>query len=229
MGGGGPFRDWCDKNNIKHELAAPYNPKSNGLAESAVKNVKLLLAKYSETGQDPFCALYEWRNIPCTSGYSPAQVFFGRQQYTSVPSLPVQHEFYDVKKASDSRNKAHQLEKKYHDQHKSFLPQLSPGDQVLLQNPKTGLLDKQAKIIAIRPDGLSYTVRCEEREFRSLPSELPTSPDVLHFAKREPPPLHPLPVADLSSTSSGHALTAPKKKLPVSIDYQTDIDQNGCI
>ena len=45
----GPFRDWCQKNNIKHELSAPYNPKSNGLAESAVKNVKFLLAKCSET------------------------------------------------------------------------------------------------------------------------------------------------------------------------------------
>ena len=28
----GPFRDWCQKNNIKHELSAPYNPNSNGLA-----------------------------------------------------------------------------------------------------------------------------------------------------------------------------------------------------
>ena len=33
----GPFCDWCQTNNIKHELSAPYNPKSNGLAESAVK------------------------------------------------------------------------------------------------------------------------------------------------------------------------------------------------
>ena len=66
-----------------------------------MKNVKFLLAKCSETGQDPHRALYEWRNIPRTSGYSPAQLLFGRQQYTAVPSLPVHHEFYDVKKASD--------------------------------------------------------------------------------------------------------------------------------
>ena len=26
----GPFRHWCEQNNIKQELAAPYNPKSNG-------------------------------------------------------------------------------------------------------------------------------------------------------------------------------------------------------
>ena len=49
----GPFRDWCTANNIIQELASPYNPKANGLAESAVKNVKLILAKCAETGQDP--------------------------------------------------------------------------------------------------------------------------------------------------------------------------------
>ena len=32
----GPFRQWCQKNNIIHELAAPYNPKSNGLAEACL-------------------------------------------------------------------------------------------------------------------------------------------------------------------------------------------------
>ena len=100
----GPFRVWCQTNNIKHELSAPYNPKSNGLAESAVKNVKFLLAKCSETGQDPNRALYEWRNIPRTNGYSPAQLFFGRQQYTAVPALPIHHKFYDVKKASELRD-----------------------------------------------------------------------------------------------------------------------------
>ena len=62
-------------------------------------------------------------------------------------------------KASELRDQVHQQEKKYHDQHKSFVSKLSPGDQVLLQNPKTGLWDNQAEVISIRPDGLSYTVK----------------------------------------------------------------------
>ena len=128
------------------------------------------------------CILYEWRNIPRTNGYSPAQLFFGRQQYTAVPALPIHHKFYDVQKAGELRDGVHLTEKKYHDQHKSFLPQLSPGDQVLLQHPKTGLWDNQAEIISVRPDGLSYIVRSEGREFlrarrmiRSLPSHRITS------------------------------------------------------
>ena len=36
----GEFSSFCEKYNIKHELSAPYNPRSNGLVESAVKIVK---------------------------------------------------------------------------------------------------------------------------------------------------------------------------------------------
>ena len=70
----GPFRKWCQENNITHELSSPYNPKSNGLAEAGVKNVKLLLSKCSITKEDPQRALYSWRNIPRKDGYSPAQL-----------------------------------------------------------------------------------------------------------------------------------------------------------
>ena len=88
----GPLKAWCEKNHIIHKLSAPYNPKSNGLVESAVKNVKYLLAKCADTNEDPHRALYEWRNIPRTNGYSPAQLLFGRQQYTYVPTLPIHHQ-----------------------------------------------------------------------------------------------------------------------------------------
>ena len=70
----GPFRRWCQENNIVHELSSPYNPKSNGKAEAGVKNIKLLLSKCSITKEDPQRALYNWRNIPRTDGYSPAQL-----------------------------------------------------------------------------------------------------------------------------------------------------------
>ena len=64
----GPFWKWCQTNNITHELSSPYNPKSNGLAEAGVKNVKLLLGKCSVTKEDPQRALYNWRNIPRKDG-----------------------------------------------------------------------------------------------------------------------------------------------------------------
>ena len=67
----GPFKAWCENNNILHELSSPYNPKGNGLAEAAVKNVKHLLQKCSVTRESANKALYSWRNVPRIDGYSP--------------------------------------------------------------------------------------------------------------------------------------------------------------
>ena len=54
---GGPqfrseFDEYCRKNSIKHELSSPYNPESNGLAESAVKNLKSIILRCEDSGED---------------------------------------------------------------------------------------------------------------------------------------------------------------------------------
>ena len=55
----GPFSSFCAEHNIVHELSAPYNPKSNGLAEAGVKSVKNILRKSQHSGSDPNnCLLY---------------------------------------------------------------------------------------------------------------------------------------------------------------------------
>ena len=57
--------DFCEENDVQHELSSPYNPQSNGLAEAAVKNAKQLLTKCKEDGSsfqaalaDRSCLLY---------------------------------------------------------------------------------------------------------------------------------------------------------------------------
>ena len=54
-----PFSSFCSRHVIEHELSAPYNPKSNGLAEAGVKSVKNILRKCHETGSNPDTVLYE--------------------------------------------------------------------------------------------------------------------------------------------------------------------------
>ena len=41
----GPLDEYCRKNGITHETSYPYNPRSNGHAEAAVKAAKHLLLK----------------------------------------------------------------------------------------------------------------------------------------------------------------------------------------
>ena len=81
---GGPqfcseFSDICAKYQIRHEVSSPYNPRANGLAESAVKTVKYMLKKCLEEGEDPERALYEWRNLLRKQGFSPSQLLFERR------------------------------------------------------------------------------------------------------------------------------------------------------
>ena len=86
----GEFSTFCVSHDIKHEVSAPYNPESNGLAEAGVKLVKNILRKCATSGSSADTALYEWSNVPRADGYSPAQLMFGRAQRTSLPSLPGQ-------------------------------------------------------------------------------------------------------------------------------------------
>ena len=84
----GEFSSFCEKNNIKHELSAPYNPRSNGLAESAVKMVKNILKKCSEENGDPERALYEWRNLPMCPLPLQTHIGFGQPMVAGPVFLP---------------------------------------------------------------------------------------------------------------------------------------------
>ena len=84
----GDFPKLCQKYHICHELSSPYNLKSNSLAEAGVKSVKNILSKSHASDADPDVMLYEWRNMPRSDGYSPAQLLFGRRQRTCLPLLP---------------------------------------------------------------------------------------------------------------------------------------------
>ena len=56
----GPFLEFCTPFNMKHEVSSPYNPRSNGLAEAAVKSMKGLLRKLDGKIDERFriCLLY---------------------------------------------------------------------------------------------------------------------------------------------------------------------------
>ena len=123
------------------------------------------MAKCSETGQNPEKTLYEWRNIPRTDGFSPAQLLFGRKQFSAVPAMPHHFNFYDRETAEKAKDNTFASSAKYHDAHKGFLSQLEPGENVIVQDPKTHLWDKKGIIISVRPDKLSYNVECDGREF----------------------------------------------------------------
>ena len=145
-----------------HELSSPYNPKSNGLAEAAVKNIKFLLSKCLSSGQDCDQAIYDWKNVPRSDGYSPAQLLFGRRQYTSLPAAPSHHQFYDASEAMKAKDEKFLASKECHDQHKSLLPPLEVGQGVivswdLVAHPVMQVIGEQALVDILDLSEVAWT------------------------------------------------------------------------
>ena len=163
----GDFPKFCLKFYIRHELSAPYNPKSNGLAET-------MLRKSYNLGSDPDIMLYEWRNVPRSNGYSPGQLLFGRHQRTCLPVLPSQVRPVDFQQAAISKDSVHHRSKLEHDQSNLSLPLLPLGQSVLIQDPKTSAWDRCGVISSIWSDQLSYVVKVDKRFFIRPLSFAPT-------------------------------------------------------
>ena len=159
----GEFSIFCEKSNIKLELSAPYNPRSNGLAESAVKIVKNILKKCSEEDGNPERALYEWRNLPRDHGYSPAQLMFGRRQRVSLPLHDSAFSQIDFSQAALQKDKFSSQATSYN-RGKMDQPMLTVGQVVCVQDDRSGLWPTLAKVLEIRPDRLSYSVESDGKE-----------------------------------------------------------------
>ena len=163
---GGPqfrseFKEFCKKLNIEHELSSPYNPRSNGLAEAAVKNMKGLLKKCSYDKQDFKEALLEWRNVPRADGVSPAQLFLGRRQKTSLPQ-PILKQGDNNRRNEEIRNESLQKDRKQHDKRAARRTTIDVDDNVRLLDPMTGEWDSTGRVIKIHSSGKSFDIKRDD-------------------------------------------------------------------
>ena len=159
---GGPqfrseFKKFCKDNAIEHELSSPYNPRSNGLAESAVKNVKYLLKKCSSDGSNFKKALLEWRNVPRADGISPSQLFLNRRQKTQLP-MPRARMASDLEGQNmrEVRKNSLQQNRVAHDKRAVPRAGFQVGTHVRLQDPHTRKWDIVGQIEDISVSGSYY-------------------------------------------------------------------------
>ena len=125
------FKAFCDELNITHTTSSPHHSQSNGLAESAVKNMKTLLEK-CDTYEEFERRLLAWRNTPSAGdATSPAEKFYGRRLRTTLPTIhhPPATDSMDNEKLPPGS-----------------LPILTPGTLVRIQNPHTKRWDEIGKV-----------------------------------------------------------------------------------
>ena len=125
------FAEFAKVWEFKHVTSSPYHPKSNGKAESAVKEVKSLLKKAIKDRKDPWLALLDYRNTP-TQGLqsSPVQRLMSRRTKTLVP---IATNLLHPKVTEDVKTKIQlkrQKAKSHYDRHVKILPDLEIGQEV---------------------------------------------------------------------------------------------------
>ncbi|XP_059083483.1 uncharacterized protein K02A2.6-like, partial [Tigriopus californicus] len=133
------FVELCNHFGIHVQTSSPYHPRSNGLAEAAVKSMKSLLKKLGGLNEDVFWgALLEWRCTPRADGFSPAFGFYGRHLKTKLPSAKLRSSTPEELEAfAQARRGASADSIRASAGHP--LNQLSIGSRVHVQNP----LDKR--------------------------------------------------------------------------------------
>ena len=167
-----PFVRFCEEWGIRHELSSPYNPRSNGHAEAAVKSMKHLLAKSNSNWQTFEASLLEWRNTPRATQASPAELMFGRKQRTLLPGsgdrpLAATLDESRIRSPSDTdpaQSSRAQVRRQYE--------LLQPGDQVRVQDPHSLRWTQKGSIISVRDTGRSYFISIHEEDGEAVEKEI---------------------------------------------------------
>lgn len=86
------FREYLQRNGVKHSFSPPYHPATNGAAENFVGTFKKGVSKIIKGGKKVDTAvhqfLFDYRSAPhSTTGKSPAQLLYGRELRTRFDLL----------------------------------------------------------------------------------------------------------------------------------------------
>ena len=224
----GAFDVFCKEWGIRHILSSPYMPRSNGIAESGVKEMKKLIRGHlSSNGvlnrASLLSGLQMFRNTPRSgTGESPAMLLFGHAVRDSLPSRR-EHLLPPLR---------FQAEKRIFDHEESLkpdairygptreLPLLAPSTPVRIQNPLSKKWDTTGFIVDFGQNTREYLVRIGHQTKRRnrkflKPIEIDAAPSF-----RQPVQAPPRPSTPISSA------------FPVTPDWYnkptlTDVDNDG--
>ena len=210
--GGPQFRDkfanYCSDKDIRYELASAYNPRSNGLAESAVKQVKYLLLKCYEC-KEPFQpAFYALRSTPRADGFSPFSMFFNRHpRLPGLPTLEPRH--FSRETAEEARLRQAMRTAASSAAGSKTARTLQVGEPVLMMDMHTGRWQAHGVIREVRTSGRSYLVASEGTTYLRNRQHLKPAPD-RQTSEAQPTP--PAPAAAQASPPSDGPATRTRSR-----------------
>ena len=200
------FKDFAEVWDFQHITPSPLYPQSNGLVEKTVQTAKKILTKAKEDGKNPLLALLEYRCTPVDGHKSPAEIFYGRQLRSILPSANhhLQPKPTDIPKVINRRQMLQDRQKKYYDLHAKPLEALNNQDKVHLQiNDKW----QPGKIVEIADTPRSYMVETKDggtyRRNRKFIRK--DKYNIINYPERPPPPSS----AEPSPTTTAETMSVP--------------------
>ena len=161
------FKSFASEWDFGHTTTSPYHPKSNGLAETAVKIVKNLIRNYEPSGRDVYRALQVYRSSPLECGKSPAELLYNRRMRSNLPMvdklLDPQH--IDPRSVKERKERQKVKQKEHYDKHAQDLPEFNVGDHVRLQDMHNNRWAQRGTITSKLPNR-SYLVETDRGEIR---------------------------------------------------------------
>ena len=173
--GGPPFNgeEWktfLNRWQIRHRLSSAMYPESNSRAEIGVRIARRLIADNSVNGNidrdEVTRALLQYLNTPLKGlTESPAQIIYGRKIRDSLPSVPGHPGWRKLREAREMGMAKLKLQSqvKLNNRPTKTLPQLAPGQTVLVQNqtgPKPNRWERTGTVIEALPHR-QYTVKMD--------------------------------------------------------------------
>lgn len=156
------FKKFSKQYGFEHQTSSPRYPKSNGLAESAVKTIKNILIKAKESDTDPYLALLQYRNTPRDNLGSPAQRLFNRQTKTTLPVTETSLKPKIIPDVSKNLLQCREQQKKYYDRNARIKnDNFKKGDSVRYQMSR-GENWKLGQIVNQDNRPRSFTINTEE-------------------------------------------------------------------
>ena len=205
----GKFDDFCKEWGINHVTSSPYMPRSNGIAEEAVKEMKKIIrANVSGSGilnkASALSGLQMFRNTPRSpSDLFPAQIIFGHPIRDSLPAhrdqlVPQQR--YEVERRLQEVRQQRMEQKNQQPQRE--LPLLHPGQVVRIQDPRSKRWTKTGTVVNFGQNNREYLVKVGGTTYRRnraflKPQEFEPLPPVRQPAQA--PLVSQIPVSQSSS------------------------------
>lgn len=187
------FREFAESWNFSVTTSSPNYPKSNGMAENAVKLVKTMLKKASYETQNVYLYLLEYRNTPISGvGLSPSQMLMSRVLKTKLPTVEALLKPKVCKNVKNTLQNVQLKQKMFYDRSAVKLPPLGEKESVWVRKdkvwqpavvlnkhvtPRSYLVETEAGLVLRRNRGdlRKSAIRHESQNVRDNPilAELP--------------------------------------------------------